>query len=181
MLDFLTNKKNELFGEQVSTAELRSAIAHEVWRNSAVLRSAKFSGKGVMIAMGEKLVVPSNPGANVAVYTDFTPNYRSLVQHPMSNERWDTKKFKPGEIGYVAADRCYRQICFTPTNPQHVLLASLGLIFRSPEALVSWAKSWGFKSNLFFSVRDVPETPRDFIPKAEKYAENAEQSNKSVV
>lgn len=29
MLDFLTNKKNELFGEQVSTAELRSAVAHE--------------------------------------------------------------------------------------------------------------------------------------------------------
>ena len=181
MFDFLTNKKNEYFGEFVSTAGLRSAVAHEVWRNSAVLRSAKFSGKGVMITMGDKLVVPSNPDANVAVYTDFTPNYRSLVQHPMRSESWDKKKFKPGEIGYVAADRCYRQICFTPTNPQHVLLASLGLIFRSPEALVSWAKSWGFKSNLFFSVRDVPESPRDFIPKAEKYAENAEQSNKSIV
>lgn len=181
MLDFLTNKKNEYFGEFVSVAGLRSAVAHEVWRNSAVLRSAKFSGKGVMITMGDKFVVPSNPGANVAVYLDFVPNYRSVVQHPMRDERWDTKKFKPGEIGYVAADRGYRQICFTPTNPQHVLLASLGLIFRSPEALVSWAKSWGFKSSLFFSVRDVPETPRDFIPKAEKYAENAEQSNKSIV
>lgn len=181
MLDFLTNKKNEYFGEFVSTAGLRSAVAHEVWRNSAVLRSAKFSGKGVMITMGDKFVVPSNPDANVAVYLDFVPNYRSIVQHPMRDERWDKKKFRPGEIGYVAADRGYRQICFTPTNPQHVLLASLGLIFRSPESLVSWAKSWGFKSNLFFSVRDVPETPTDFIPKAGKYAENAEQSNKSIV
>lgn len=181
MLDFLTNKKNEYFGEFVSTAGLRSAVAHEVWRNSAVLRSAKFSGKGVMITMGDKFVVPSNPDANVAVYLDFVPNYRSIVQHPMRDERWDKKKFRPGEIGYVAADRGYRQICFTPTNPQHVLLASLGLIFRSPESLVSWAKSWGFKSNLFFSVRDVPESPRDFIPKAEKYAENPEQSNKSIV
>lgn len=181
MLDFLTNKKNEYFGEFVSTAGLRSAVAHEVWRNSAVLRSAKFSGKGVMITMGDKFVVPSNPDANVAVYLNFVPNYRSIVQHPMRDERWDKKKFRPGEIGYVAADRGYRQICFTPTNPQHVLLASLGLIFRSPESLVSWAKSWGFKSNLFFSVRDVPETPTDFIPKAGKYAENAEQSNKSIV
>lgn len=181
MLDFLTNKKNEYFGEFVSTAGLRSAVAHEVWRNSAVLRSAKFSGKGVMITMGDKFVVPSNPDANVAVYLDFVPNYRSIVQHPMRDERWDKKKFRPGEIGYVAADRGYRQICFTPTNPQHVLLASLGLIFRSPESLVSWAKSWGFKSNLFSSVRDVPETPTDFIPKAGKYAENAEQSNKSIV
>ena len=181
MLDFLTNKKNEYFGEFISTAGLRSAVAHEVWRTSAVLRSAKFSGKGVMITMGDKLVVPSNPDANVAVYADFTPNYRSLVQHPMRSESWDKKKFKPGEIGYVAVDRCYRQICFTPTNPQHVLLASLGLIFRSPEDLVGWAKSWGFKSNLFFSVRDVPESPRDFIPKAEAYAENAGQSNKSIV
>ena len=181
MLDFLTNKKNEYFGEFVSTAGLRSAVAHEVWRNSAVLRSAKFSGKGVMITMGDKFVVPSNPDANVAVYLDFVPNYRSIVQHPMRDERCDKKKFRPGEIGYVAADRGYRQICFTPTNPQHVLLASLGLIFRSPESLVSWAKSWGFKSNLFFSVRDVPETPTDFIPKAGKYAENAEQSNKSIV
>lgn len=181
MFDFLTNKKNEYFGEQIPTAELRSAVAHEIWNNNSVLRSAKFGGKGVLIKMGDKILVPSNPDASIAVSADFVPNYRSTVQHPMRSERWDTKKFKPGEIGYVAVDKHYQQICFTPTNPQHILLASLGLIFRSPEALFSWAKSWGFKSNLFFSVRDVPETPKDFIPKSEKYAENAEQSNKSIV
>lgn len=181
MLDFLTNKKNEYFGEFVSTAGLRSAVAHEVWRNSAVLRSAKFSGKGVMITMGDKFVVPSNPDANVAVYLDFVPNYRSIVQHPMRDERWDKKKFRPGEIGYVAADRGYRQICFTPTNPQHVLLASLGLIFRSPEALVSWAKSWGFNSTIFHNVSGLEIEPSVFVRNADELAEFAMQSNKSIV
>lgn len=181
MLDFLTNKKNEYFGEFVSTAGLRSAVAHEVWRNSAVLRSAKFSGKGVMITMGDKLVVPSNPSANVAVYLDFVPNYRSIVQHPMRDERWDKKKFRPGEIGYVAADRGYRQICFTLTNPQHVLLASLGLIFRSPESLVSWAKSWGFNSTIFHNVSGLEIEPSVFVRNADELAEFAMQSNKSIV
>ena len=181
MLDFLTNKKNEYFGEFVSTAELRSAVAHEVWRNSAVLRSAKFSGKGVMITMGDKLVVPSNPGANVAVYSDFTPNYRSLVQHPMSSERWDTKKFKPGEIGYVAVGGYYYQICFTPTNPQHVLLASLGLMFRDAKKLLSWAKSWGFNSTIFHNVSGLEIEPSVFVRNADELAEFAMQSNKSIV
>lgn len=181
MFDFLTNKKNEYFGEFVSTAGLRSAVAHEIWNNNGVLRSAKFSGAGVMIKMGEKFIVPSNPDANVAVHLDFVPDYRSVVQHPMRSERWDTKKFKPGEIGYVAVDKHYQQICFTPTNPQHILLASLGLIFRSPEALFAWANTWGFKSNRFYSVTGVVEVPRVFFNKAPKYAEHAEQSNKSVV
>lgn len=181
MLDFLTNKKNEYFGEFVSTAGLRSAVAHEVWRNSAVLRSAKFSGKGVMITMGDKLVVPSNPGANVAVYADFTPNYRSLVQHPMRSESWDKKKFKPGEIGYVAVGGYYYQICFTPTNPQHVLLASLGLMFRDAKKLLSWAKSWGFNSTIFHNVSGLEIEPSVFVRNADVLAEFAMQSNKSIV
>lgn len=181
MLDFLTNKKNEYFGEFVSTAGLRSAVAHEAWRNSAVLRSAKFSGKGVMITMGEKFVVPSNPDANVAVYLDFVPNYRSLVQHPMSNERWDTKKFKPGEIGYVAVGGYYYQICFTPTNPQHVLLASLGLMFRDAKKLLSWAKSWGFNSTIFHNVSGLEIEPSVFVRNADELTEFAMQSNKSIV
>lgn len=181
MLGFLTNKKNEYFGEFVSTAGLRSAVAHEVWRNSAVLRSAKFSGKGVMIAMGDKFVVPSNPDANVAVYLDFVPNYRSIVQHPMRDERWDKKKFRPGEIGYVAADRGYRQICFTPTNPQHVLLASLGLMFRDAKKLLSWAKSWGFNSTIFHNVSGLEIEPSVFVRNADELAEFAMQSNKSIV
>ena len=181
MLDFLTNKKNEYFGEFVSTAGLRSAVAHEVWRNSAVLRSAKFSGKGVMITMGDKFVVPSNPDANVAVYLDFVPNYRSIVQHPMRDERWDTKKFKPGEIGYVAVGGYYYQICFTPTNPQHVLLASLGLMFRDAKKLLSWAKSWGFNSTIFHNVSGLEIEPSVFVRNADELAEFAMQSNKSIV
>lgn len=181
MLDFLTNKKNEYFGEFVSTAGLRSAVAHEVWRNSAVLRSAKFSGKGVMITMGNKLVVPSNPGATVPVFPEFAQAFRSFIQHPMSSERWDTKKFKPGEIGYVAVGGYYYQICFTPTNPQHVLLASLGLMFRDAKKLLSWAKSWGFNSTIFHNVSGLEIEPSVFVRNADELAEFAMQSNKSIV
>ena len=98
MLDFLTNKKNEYFGEFVSTAGLRSAVAHEVWRNSAVLRSAKFSGKGVMITMGNKLVVPSNPGATVPVFPEFAQAFRSFIQHPMSSERGIPRNSNPVKL-----------------------------------------------------------------------------------
>lgn len=179
MLDFLINKKNEYFGEFVSTEGLRSAIAHEIWHNSAILRSAKFSGKGVMITMGKKFVVPSNPGSNVAVYADFVPNYRSVVQHPMRDESWDKTKRYPGQSLYVATSKVYHQIHFDPTDPQHVLLASLGLTFRTPKELIAWVNTWGFKSNLFFSQYGMVETPKDFVSKFEKgyYAVNSKTIN----
>lgn len=182
MLDSLINKKNEYFGEFVSVGDLRSAVAHEVWRNPAVLRSAKFSGKGVMITMGKKFIVPSNPGVEVVVYADFVTNYRSLVQHPLSDESWDKTKRYPGQSLYVATAKAYRQIFFDPTDPQHILLASLGLTFRTPKEVAAWANTWGFKSNMFISQYGIVETPKDFIAKFEKgyYAVNSKTVNQSL-
>ena len=182
ILDPLINKKNELFGTFVTTAGLRSAVAHEVWKNPRVLRSAKFSGKGVMIDMGGKFVVPSNPGAHVPVYDDFVPKYRSTVQHPMTSESWDKNKRYAGQSLYVATSKAYRQIFFDPTDPQHILLASLGLTFKSPNEIVAWGNTWGLKTNMFISQYGMVETPKDFITKYERgdYTVNSKTVNQSL-
>lgn len=182
ILDPLINKKNELFGTFVTTAGLRSAVAYEVFKNPRVLRSAKFSGKGVMIDMGGKFVVPSNPGDHVPVYDDFVLKYRSTVQHPMASESWDKTKRYPGQQLYVATSKAFHQIYFDPTDPQHILLASLGLTFRKPKELIAWANTWGLKSNTFISQYGMVETPKDFITKFENgdYMVNVKTINHSL-
>lgn len=159
-----TDKKNEWFGNQVSTDVLRSAVAHEIWKGK-VLKTAKFSGKGVMVDMQGKFVIPSNPSATISTYADFISRYNSTIIHPMRDESWDKSKIRPGQPVFVATSKAYRQVWFDPKDPQHILLASLGLMFETPEALVSWAKTWGFTSNIFVSQIKIVEKPSVFIAK----------------